>query len=149
MGKNQLKGKHLRKVDFPSDVAKSLAISVMTKHYKHASMEEKLELIKNILVDPTNFLEHEHFNSLARTLVGKPKIKTDYEIHMLKHSGDFNIYGERQMEAAMRLPISMKGALMPDAHHGYGLPIGGVLAAKNAVIPFGVGMDIGCRTVIS
>jgi tRNA-splicing ligase RtcB len=157
MGKNQLKGKHLHKVNFPSDIAKSLAISVMTKHYKHASMEEKLELIKNILVDPTNFLEHEHFNGLARTLVGKPKIKTDYEVHMLKHSGDFSIYGERhisrnaiqQMEAAMRLPISMKGALMPDAHHGYGLPIGGVLAAKNAVIPFGVGMDIGCRMALS
>jgi tRNA-splicing ligase RtcB len=34
---------------------------------------------------------------------------------------------------------------MPDAHQGYGLPIGGVLATKNAVIPYGVGVDIGCR----
>jgi len=35
-------------------------------------------------------------------------------------------------------------ALMPDAHQGYGMPIGGVLAAKNAIIPYAVGLDIGC-----
>ncbi|MEK7311533.1 MAG: RtcB family protein, partial [Chloroflexota bacterium] len=33
-----------------------------------------------------------------------------------------------QMDSAMRLPVSVAGALMPDAHVGYGLPIGGVLA---------------------
>nr|WP_075831005.1 RtcB family protein [Deinococcus marmoris] len=44
----------------------------------------------------------------------------------------------------MRLPITRAGALMPDAHVGYGLPIGGVLATENAVIPYGVGVDIGC-----
>lgn len=35
----------------------------------------------------------------------------------------------------MKLPITVAGALMPDAHQGYGLPIGGVLATENAVIP--------------
>lgn len=38
---------------------------------------------------------------------------------------------------------------MPDAHSGYGLPIGGVLATDNAVIPYGVGVDIGCRMCLS
>src|SRR3954468_23447028 len=50
-----------------------------------------------------------------------------------------------QMAAAMRLPVSVAGALMPDAHQGYGLPIGGVLATRNAVIPYAVGVDIACR----
>ncbi len=50
-----------------------------------------------------------------------------------------------QMEAACRLPVAVRGALMPDAHVGYGLPIGGVLAARNAVIPYAVGVDIACR----
>ncbi len=50
-----------------------------------------------------------------------------------------------QMAAACRLPVSVAGALMPDAHVGYGLPIGGVLATRNAVIPYAVGMDIACR----
>jgi len=35
-------------------------------------------------------------------------------------------------------------ALMPDAHMGYGMPIGGVLAAKGVIIPNAVGVDIGC-----
>jgi tRNA-splicing ligase RtcB len=39
--------------------------------------------------------------------------------------------------------------LMPDAHQGYGLPIGGVLATNNAIIPYGVGVDIGCRMALT
>lgn len=35
-------------------------------------------------------------------------------------------------------------AIMPDAHVGYGMPIGGVLAARDAVVPNAVGVDIGC-----
>ena len=49
------------------------------------------------------------------------------------------------MERASRLPVAVAGALMPDAHVGYGLPIGGVLAADRAVIPYAVGVDIACR----
>ena len=51
----------------------------------------------------------------------------------------------QQMEDAMSLPIAVQGALMPDAHLGYGLPIGGVLATDNTVIPYAVGVDIACR----
>jgi len=54
-----------------------------------------------------------------------------------------------QMDNAMRLPISLMGALMPDAHVGYGLPIGGVLATDNVVIPYAVGVDIACRMRLS
>jgi tRNA-splicing ligase RtcB len=50
-----------------------------------------------------------------------------------------------QMGRACQLPVSVAGALMPDAHVGYGLPIGGVLATDNAVIPYAVGVDIACR----
>ena len=50
-----------------------------------------------------------------------------------------------QLELASSLPVSVAGALMPDAHVGYGLPIGGVLATDNAVIPYAVGVDIACR----
>ena len=50
-----------------------------------------------------------------------------------------------QMENACLLPVSVAGALMPDAHVGYGLPIGGVLATENCVIPYAVGVDIACR----
>ncbi len=50
-----------------------------------------------------------------------------------------------QLARACQLPVAVAGALMPDAHVGYGLPIGGVLATENAVIPYAVGVDIACR----
>jgi tRNA-splicing ligase RtcB len=55
----------------------------------------------------------------------------------------------QQMADGCSLPVAVRGALMPDAHVGYGLPIGGVLAVDNAVIPYGVGMDIACRMKMS
>ena len=58
---------------------------------------------------------------------------------------DLDAQAVAQMEAAVRLPVSVAGALMPDAHVGYGLPIGGVLATDGAVIPYAVGVDIACR----
>jgi len=64
----------------------------------------------------------------------------------------YRIWGENidataleQMKNAVNLPVAVSGALMPDAHQGYGLPIGGVLATHEAVIPYAVGVDIACR----
>ena len=51
----------------------------------------------------------------------------------------------QQLKNACKLPVAVSGALMPDAHVGYGLPIGGVLATHDAVIPYAVGVDIACR----
>lgn len=75
------------------------------------------------------------------------------------HQGlGYEIYGSEfidqptlnQMDMAMKLPITKAGALMPDAHVGYGLPIGGVLATDaNTVIPYAVGVDIACRMCLS
>ena len=50
-----------------------------------------------------------------------------------------------QMKTACSLPVACGAALMPDAHVGYGLPIGGVLALENAVAPYAVGVDMACR----
>ena len=72
---------------------------------------------------------------------------------VLKEPVPYQIWGQEgieeaaldQMRAAAMLPVSVAGALMPDAHLGYGLPIGGVLATDNTVIPYAVGVDIACR----
>ncbi len=45
---------------------------------------------------------------------------------------------------AMKQDFVIKGALMPDAHLGYSLPIGGVIATKDVIVPAWVGYDIGC-----
>ncbi|HLP10102.1 MAG TPA: RtcB family protein [Opitutaceae bacterium] len=62
---------------------------------------------------------------------------------------DLELEAVAQLERACRLPIAVQGALMPDAHVGYGLPIGGVLATEGAVVPFAVGVDIACRMKLS
>jgi len=62
---------------------------------------------------------------------------------------DIDAEAKAQMETAISLPVAVSGALMPDAHVGYGLPIGGVLATENAVIPYGVGVDIACRMMMT
>ncbi|HSJ15269.1 MAG TPA: RtcB family protein [Longimicrobiales bacterium] len=54
-----------------------------------------------------------------------------------------------QLKNAMRLPVAVGGALMPDAHVGYGIPIGGVVALQDAVAPYMVGVDIACRMMMS
>ncbi|MFN8421725.1 MAG: RtcB family protein [Anaerolineae bacterium] len=74
-------------------------------------------------------------------------------VYSLEQSAPFQIWGadqiepeaRHQLQRAVRLPVAVRGALMPDAHVGYGLPIGGVLATDNAVIPYAVGVDIACR----
>jgi tRNA-splicing ligase RtcB len=70
--------------------------------------------------------------------------------------GPYRVFGEapeptalQQIVNACRLPVAVAGALMPDAHPGYGLPIGGVLATEHAVVPYAVGVDIACRMKMS
>src|SRR5690606_9773631 len=88
-----------------------------------------------------------------------PKVDpTEGESISINEQGiSYNVFGSehieegalQQMNTASKLPVAIGGALMPDAHSGYGLPIGGVLATKNVVIPYGVGVDIGCRMCLS
>lgn len=49
-----------------------------------------------------------------------------------------------QVHNLMNHPIIKHIAIMPDCHCGYGMPIGGVIACENAIIPNAVGVDIGC-----
>ena len=80
-------------------------------------------------------------------------LNTAQQVTQLQSAVPYRVWGREhidnqallQMDNAARLPIAVAGALMPDAHLGYGLPIGGVLATDNAVIPYAVGVDIACR----
>lgn len=50
-----------------------------------------------------------------------------------------------QVKNLANLPFAFKHiSIMPDSHQGYGMPIGGVMATKNVIIPNAVGVDIGC-----
>ncbi len=55
---------------------------------------------------------------------------------------------QRQAEKISRVPV-IEGylALMPDAHYGFGPPVGSALKTKKAVMPYAVGVDIGCGMI--
>lgn len=61
----------------------------------------------------------------------------------------FDASAYQQMNLAASLPVFVGGALMPDAHSGYALPIGGVAVLKRALSPSFVGFDVGCRVSLS
>ncbi len=158
MGKQKLKIRDLSVIKFPSEVAKSLALNIMNRHFKHTPNQEKIKLIEDVLSQPELYVNHATLGLLALKLVSKTIDEDPFTTYELADEpAHFDLFGSKdiernaiqQMELAMCLPIAAKGALMPDAHQGYGLPIGGVLAARNAVIPYGVGMDIGCRMALS
>ena len=62
------------------------------------------------------------------------------------------IWGDDPEEGAMEQAMNLANlpyafhhiALMPDVHQGYGMPIGGVMATKDVIVPNAVGVDIGC-----
>jgi len=153
MGK-KLNGKDLIKLGFPQDNTVNIALGQLSRYKKKQTKEKNLEEAKQVLYNPEAFHGDPIWGKVAEALVQPVELKR----HVLKTvRAPFKIYGEDdieeqakfQMYNALKLPVSVAGAMMPDAHSGYGLPIGGVLATENAVIPYGVGVDIGCRMALS
>jgi tRNA-splicing ligase RtcB len=101
--------------------------------------------IFNIVANPPAFFADELRAPLARAIY-RPAFTPRAELAPWRQWGvGLEADAVKQMANACALPVAVAGALMPDAHVGYGLPIGGVLATENAVIPYAVGVDIACR----
>jgi tRNA-splicing ligase RtcB len=101
--------------------------------------------IFNIIANPTAFFADALRAPLARAIY-RPAFTPRAEIAPWRQWGEgLEAEAVKQMANACALPVAVAGALMPDAHLGYGLPIGGVLATDNAVIPYAVSVDIACR----
>ncbi len=154
---SSLKAKELSKIGYTDDRARSLVINIFSKHFKHHTKDEAIKLLNDIKEHPITYRDDEVLGKIAATFLQEVTVKPFRAHNLLEVAGDVKVYGareieagaRRQMETAMTLPVSVQGALMPDAHTGYGLPIGGVLATQNAVIPYAVGVDIGCRMALS
>lgn len=104
--------------------------------FKTISHADALTFVQNI---------QESMAELRESLILR-KSPVAYKIWGKEHIEDGAI---AQMIGAARLPVAVAGALMPDAHQGYGLPIGGVLATENVIIPYAVGVDIACRMMLT
>jgi tRNA-splicing ligase RtcB len=152
-----LRTKDLSKIGYHNDQLRSLVIGIAAKNFKHYSKEQLLDLLVAIKDNPEAFLHDEMTSKIAEKVIGKTEGPSFKTFELREEPVHCKIYGgkgieqsaKEQMELANLLPISVQGALMPDAHMGFGLPIGGVLATDNAVIPYAVGMDIGCRMALS
>ena len=151
---SKLSGKDLIKIGFPKNNIINIALGLIGRHRKNEKKETILLELTELLTDSKRFMGHNIWGKVAEGLVKPVEIRMQ---ELNDHGAPFTIFGEneideqakKQLYDALKLPIARQGALMPDAHAGYGLPIGGVLATENAVIPYGVGVDIGCRMSLS
>ena len=106
--------------------------------------------VRKVVESPRLFVGDSHFGSFASELVADATEAVRDPISYRTWGTDGIEEGShQQMRTACQLPCAVGAALMPDAHIGYGLPIGGVLACENAVIPYAVGVDIACRMKMS
>jgi tRNA-splicing ligase RtcB len=145
--------KDLIRLGFPQGPVIGVALKA-ARRWRHELPDESIEQeFAEILSDPAEHLDHPRFADIARMLHTGAMTPRFFE---RPQPAPYQIWGEGleagaldQMANSVRLPVAVRGALMPDAHQGYGLPIGGVLATENAVIPYAVGVDIACRMKLS
>ena len=139
-----LKTKDLTKIGYTNNQLISLVLGIAGKHYKHQSNEQIIAVLTQIKNNPQQYLDDEVNGKIAERIIGKVDGAV-FKAYELQPAAPYQIYGgkdieasaKKQMELAMRLPVSVQGALMPDAHMGFGLPIGGVLAVELVAVPGG------------
>lgn len=155
---NTTRSKQLLSPGYFEGKAFGIALSLIETTWSNTPDEKVVSMLKAVFENPTAFLEDAVMGQLAIALVPVSEKRNGIPIiPLMDDNKSYSIFGEdqidpsakEQMRVAMKLPVTIAGALMPDAHHGYGLPIGGVLATNNAVIPYGVGVDIGCRMCLT
>ncbi|WP_397570566.1 RtcB family protein [Schlesneria sp. T3-172] len=107
------------------------------------------KLISSVLAEPSDFVAHPYFGRLAREIIEHANFTRPAPIEYQVWGREIDAACHAQMRQSCALPMAVGAAIMPDAHLGYGLPIGGVLALENAVVPYAVGVDIACRMKLS
>jgi tRNA-splicing ligase RtcB len=149
-----MKARDLIKLGFKPGPVIGVALKVIPEAKRALGARELERNLEALAKEPNAYTEHPHLALIAQALVEQNAKQKTYEERA--EPAPYRIWGEgleegalEQMKNAARLPVAVSGALMPDAHQGYGLPIGGVLATENAVIPYAVGVDIACRMRLS
>jgi tRNA-splicing ligase RtcB len=146
-------GNDLIAMGYPEGAAIGVALRQIKKARKHLDPDQLKRELAAVLAAPAQNTTHEYFGDVAVKLVedlNKPTfVPRESPAPYQVWGKDLESTALDQMKYAARLPVAVRGALMPDAHMGYGLPIGGVLATENAVIPYAVGVDIACRMKLS
>src|SRR6266568_7081625 len=138
--------KDFLRLGVPLGEATRRATDFISKFILGGGDKSRLEVeVKAIVADPPAFVDDSLRGEFAKALLNVPPPPRAEPVKYRQWGEGLEHDAVMQMEKACLLPVSVAGALMPDAHVGYGLPIGGVLATENSVIPFAVGVDIACR----
>lgn len=154
---NNIKATDLLRIGYEENKILGTVLQFLDNYQGTEKRKTILMTLKQIRRNPEVVPEDNPFYPLAQGVIHLQNEMEKNAIPLNESPKDFKIYGAehieggalQQMQVAMKLPGAVAGALMPDAHQGYGLPIGGVLATKNTIIPYGVGVDIGCRMALS
>ena len=147
-----MKRAELENLGIPRGPAMKLAQMLLAKAAQAGlSKDDMRSRLRATIAAPAAHVDDPYFGELAREMSATPVAETstftprDQPAPWSMWGADLDEQSIQQLKNACDLPVSLAGALMPDAHVGYGLPIGGVLATANAVIPYAVGVDIACR----
>jgi tRNA-splicing ligase RtcB len=134
-----------------ADVAKRILQQAGAGKREMAAVVDDLRRVAAALA---TFVDDPFYGALAQRLLDHRSAADRFQARA--SDAPYQVWGRdlepdavKQMKNARKLPVAICGALMPDAHVGYGLPIGGVLATQDAVIPYAVGVDIACRMKLS
>jgi len=147
----KITGKELRQWAVPTGPVYKVLMETIFNLGLHRKQARKI--VRSLTKEPQSYLKDKHWGIAAKLLM-----PPEHKIILLNEIGcPVKVYGEHMIEdgalnqiyLASKLPVSIQAACMPDGHQGYGLPIGGVLATENVVIPFAVGVDIACRMHMS
>ncbi len=138
--------KDFLRLGVPLGEATRRATDFVSKYILGGGDKTKLrEEVSAVVANPSAFLEDPVRKDFATALLKAPPPPRSEPVKYRQWGEGLEHDAVMQMEKACLLPVAVAGALMPDAHVGYGLPIGGVLATDNVVIPYAVGVDIACR----
>src|SRR5580658_7257467 len=141
-----MNAKDFLRLGVPLGEATRRATDFVAKFVLGGGDKSKLEEeVKAVIAHPAKFADDPLRGEFAKALLAAPPPPRAQPVAYQQWGEGLEHEAIMQMEKACLLPVSVAGALMPDAHVGYGLPIGGVLATDNAVIPYAVGVDIACR----
>jgi tRNA-splicing ligase RtcB len=136
----------LARLGVPAGVPTHCAFAFIRAYVEAGLDPSKLpDEVAAIVAAPETFLGDALRDELAKALAGRGPAMRETPVAWQQWGDGLESEALNQMRRACQLPVAVAGALMPDAHVGYGLPIGGVLATDNAVIPYAVGVDIACR----
>ena len=134
MSKLKIEAKDLRALGFAQDELCSQLLTLVKKAYKHQSKEAVVALLGAFIKNPAAYYEDEVLGVIAEKYAPKQLESSEGKVIESKEGIAFSVFGSdalepaalHQMYQASKLPVSVAGAIMPDGHFGYGLPIGGV-----------------------